>query len=125
MSMLMASASSSSTSSPVTLTVLVSPAQASAIINGGGTAHTNFVTTSSSNGTGPYTAVWAYDNGADSDFVISNPTSVTTKFTNDLTLNQSKGAYYRVTMTDSLGNTGFTIISVTVIDISFEGGTPL
>ena len=81
MSILMA-ASSSSVPTAVDLIVTVSPAQASAIINGGGTAYTNYVTASCSNGVGPFTAAWSFDSGADNDFTISAPTNVTTQFSN-------------------------------------------
>ena len=123
MSILMA-ASSSSVPTAVNLIITVSPVQASAVINGGGTAYTNYVTASCSNGVGPFTAVWSFDSGTDNDFTISAPTSVTTRFSNTLTINQSKGGYYKVTMTDSLGNTGTKVISVTAIDITFDGGIP-
>ena len=124
MSILMA-ASSSSAPTAVDLIVTVSPVQANAVIHGGGTAYTNYVTASCSNGVGPYSASWVYDSGADSDFLISAPTNVTTRFSNTLSINQSKGAYYKVTMTDSLGNTGSKVISVTAIDITFDGGIQL
>ena len=108
-----------------TITVTVFPDNAIGYTFGAGTGDTPNVTATASGGTGPYTYVWGYYSGPNSDFIISNPSSATTHFTNTVGLNRQKYANYRVTATDLYGNTGFAIIPVGIQDITFSGGVTL
>jgi hypothetical protein len=100
---------------PVVITVTITPGIAYGARLGAGTVDTNSVTASASGGTGPYTYLWEYISG-DTEINVITPTVATVVFRATVGIGDIFNATFRVTATDSLGNTGTQTISATLAE---------
>ncbi len=106
--------------SPITLTVICTPSEISKTTKFS-SGDTSGVTASASGGVGSYTYAWEVVVGSDGGLLSVNaPTSATTSFAwTDLESLDETQSDFRVTATDSHGNTGYQIITVYVARIEF------
>lgn len=80
---------------------------------GGSTLVVATATAAVSGGFGPFSYSWSYVSG--DVFTIGSPTSATASFSKTLTGNSHQSGTYRVTVTDSVGDTATATIVVTLI----------
>jgi len=98
----------------------VTPSSANGSTTGGGTCVSNPVTVSVSGGIGPYTYAWTKVSG--DTMTLSDVDGATTTFSASVGINSSKSAVYRCTVTDNVSVSKTIDVSVSLFDITFEGG---